>query len=287
MKVVDLYTTAKDLLCSHSIESPEFEATCLLEDIGRIGRGKMPCLMDNSISDELAEAVLQAVKRRISGEPLQYILGNWDFLNLTLKVGDGVLIPRPETELLCQIVADELKKKNKITPVVIWDLCAGSGCVGLGIASLYANCSTTCVELSKEALTYLNANLQAYPQLPVSACQADVLSDYNRSPFNDRVDVIVSNPPYIPTKELNGLQHEVQREPRMALDGDTDGYRFYRAIAQYWIPKLNNDGLVAVEVGIGQADTVAKLFEQAGLGDIGIFKDFAGIERVVCASKTS
>ncbi len=282
MQVSELYKQAVALLESAACDSPEFDVTCLLEDIGGLGRGKVPFCMPRELDKPTCDRVLVAVHKRANGEPLQYLLGTWDFLSLTLAVGEGVLIPRPETELLCQTVADWLFNCYHGTHATVWDLCAGTGCVGLGIASLYPNCDVTEYEVSPEAAVYLQKNIAAHPQFSATAVYANILTDFDR--FSGPVDVIVSNPPYIPKADLASLQREVQYEPRLALDGG-DGYTFYRAIAKHWIPKLNNGGFASVEIGIGQGDTVCELFRAAGLNNVQCIKDFAGIDRVVFGQK--
>ncbi|MBQ9965092.1 MAG: peptide chain release factor N(5)-glutamine methyltransferase, partial [Clostridia bacterium] len=239
MKVSELHSQIVGILEAGGCETPAFDAVCLLEDIADIGRGKVREYWQDTVPDVPTQAALAAARRRAAGEPLQYILGTWDFLNLTLCVGEGVLIPRPETELLCETVAEYLRHKPRKN---VWDLCAGSGCVGLGIAALEPKANVTAYEFSDKAFTYLQENIRRYSHYAVTAVKADVLNDYDR--FTDPVDVIVSNPPYIPSADLDGLQREVQYEPRMALDGG-DGYRFYRTIADHWLPKLSPDGLVA------------------------------------------
>ena len=163
------------------------------------------------------------------------------------------------------------------------DLCAGSGCVGLGVASLCPSAQVTAVELSADALPYLRENVSRYPQYAVTVRQGDVLADF--AAFDGPYDAILSNPPYIPTADLPTLQREVQHEPNMALDGDSDGLTFYRTIAEHWCGKLAPDGFCAVEVGIGQADDVAALFAAAGLETTAIYPDLGGIPRVVLARK--
>ncbi len=280
MTVRELQNRIETILEAGGCETPAFDALCLLEDIGEIGRGLVPLSAEKPFPAERVPKVLEAAKRRADGEPLQYILGTWDFLNLTLSVGEGVLIPRPETELLCEVAAEYLRD---MPHKHVWDLCAGSGCVGLGIASLEPKATITALELSDQAFPYLTDNIARYPDLSVKAVRADVTADYNC--FDGPIDAIVSNPPYIPTADLDTLQREVQHEPRMALDGENDGYRFYRVIAERWVPKLSTHGFVAVEVGIGQAATVASLFEQVGMRCTKIYQDFAGIDRVVIAKR--
>lgn len=270
--------TATARLAEAGCEDAAFDARCLLEDFGGLPRGR--AADDTPLTAEQEAAVDAALKQRAQGRPLQYILGQWEFLTLTLKVGEGVLIPRPDTELLCEVAAQRLRSKT--APRVL-DLCAGSGCVGLGVASLCPAAQVTEVELSDDALPYLRENLLRYPDYAVTVRRANVLTDF--SAFDGPYDAILSNPPYIPTADLSALQREVQREPKMALDGNDDGLCFYRAIAEHWCGKLAPDGFVAVEVGVGQARDVAVLFAAAGLENTEIFTDLGGVERVVLAKK--
>ena len=259
-------------------EDAGFDARCLLEDLGGLPRGQMAD--DTPLTADQYATLTAALTQRAEGRPLQYILGQWEFLTLTLKVGEGVLIPRPDTEVLCQVAAEKLA--GKPAPRVL-DLCAGSGCVGLGVASLLPDARVTEVELSDDALVYLQQNVAAYPAYAVTIRQADVLRDYGD--FDGPYDAILSNPPYIPTADLSGLQREVQREPHMALDGSGDGLLFYRTIAEHWCEKLAPGGICAVEIGIGQEADVMALFTAAGLKNVGFEPDLAGIPRVVYGEK--
>ena len=268
---------AADTLTAAGCEDALFDARCLLEDLGGMPRGT--AADDTPLTDGQLAALTEALEQRAEGRPLQYILGQWEFLTLTLNVGEGVLIPRPDTELLCEAAAERLGGKS--APQVL-DLCAGSGCVGLGVASL-TGAVVTAVELSEEALAYLRENVGRYPALDVTVRQGNVLVDY--ADFGGGYDAILSNPPYIPTGDLATLQREVRREPMLALDGSEDGLRFYRAIAEHWCEKLSPDGFCAVEVGVGQAAQVAALFASAGLGNTEILRDLGGVERVVVARK--
>ncbi len=274
----DWLAVATARLTEAGCEDAAFDARCLLEDFGGLPRGH--AADDTALTEAQEAALAAALDQRVAGRPLQYILGEWEFLAITLKVGEGVLIPRPDTELLCEVAAQHLRGKS--APRVL-DLCAGSGCVGLGVASLHPDAVVTEVELSDAALPYLRQNVTRYPDYAVTVRQADVLADY--AAFDGPYDAILSNPPYIPTADLPDLQKEVQREPQMALDGDADGLKFYRTIAEHWCEKLAEDGFVAVEVGIGQAEDVAALFAARGLENTGIYPDLAGIPRVVLARK--
>ncbi len=272
------YTAAVSRLQDSGCEDAAFDARCLLEDFGGLARGHVPDA--TPLTEERTVALTRALDERAAGRPLQYILGEWDFLTLTLSVGEGVLIPRADTEVLCEEAARRLAGVK--APRVL-DLCAGSGCVGLGLASLCPSAQVTAVELSEAALPFLRENVARYPQYAVTVKQADVLRD--AAAFDGGFDAILSNPPYIPTGDLAGLMREVQHEPRMALDGDADGLIFYRAIAEQWLPKLRDGGVCAVEVGIGQATQVAALFAAAGFADVRIVRDLGGVERVVSGVK--
>ena len=274
----ELYKQIKQTLEEAGCEFAGFDAECILEDIGGLPHRQRARYLDEIVPEEIREAVENAASFRASGRPLQYILGNWEFLSLTLHVGEGVLIPRPETELLCEVGANFLKDRHLHAPQV-WDLCAGTGCVGLGLCKLYPKARVTAVELSDFALYYLRHNCVDYSQFDVRVLQADVSQDVPS--LRGRADLILSNPPYFPTGDLETLMTEVQYEPRMALDGDEDGLKFYRCFAEKWTKRLADGGMLAVEVGIGQATTVAELFKDAGLKDITITTDTSGIDRVV------
>jgi release factor glutamine methyltransferase len=219
------------------------------------------------------------VSRRASGEPLQYILGEWEFYGLRFAVGSGALIPRPETELLVDIARNEqlthehrAKHGEQCTVV---DLCAGSGCVGLSVAHHCPNAKVYLVELSGEALPYLRKNAGQYQNAEV--IHADVL---NRQLSIVNCQLLLANPPYVKSGEIAGLSEEVRREPRVALDGGADGLKFYRALAEKWLPRLAPGGLLACECGEGQAADIAAMFAPCATS---IVKDFNGIERVVTA----
>ena len=281
----ELYRALRSCLEQGGADAPAFDAACLLERFAGVRRGELPLKGTQPAPPEAEREALRAARRRAAGEPLQYLLGEWDFLNLTLEVGEGVLIPRADTELLCEEAARRLNamEGRPGDPRRVLDLCSGSGCVALGLASLAPGVSVTAVEWSDDALAYLKRNCGRYPQLPVQPVKADVLRDAGQFPGG--LAAVVANPPYIPAPDLAGLMREVQREPRMALDGGEDGLLFYRAIARDWAGKLAPGGFCAVEVGVGQAGQVADLFREAGLEGIGTARDLGGVERVVLGTR--
>ncbi len=228
-------------------------------------------------------AFLRAVEERAARRPLQYILGQWDFMGLTLQMGEGVLCPREDTAVLVEALAEALKAAGLSSPRGL-DLCAGAGAVGLGLCSLLPKTEVCCVELSAQALFYLEKNISAYPEYAVKALRGDVLSRETAGVFPQAgFDFIASNPPYVRTGEIAALQPEVRKEPALALDGGQDGLMFYRAIAEIWLPLLKPGGILAVEIGEDQGPAVKSIFSAHGLTDIKTLRDWAGLDRVVTA----
>lgn len=274
-----LYHQTKQLFSQAGLESPAFDALCLLERVFGLGRQALLVRGEEPVPKEALPVFSGLVQQRANREPLQYLLGEWPFLSLDLAVGEGVLIPREDTELLVQAAVQHLPSGT----VEVLDLCAGSGAVGLGVASLLPDARVTCVERFDGAWRYLQENARKYQDVfPVQTRQADIL-DPALPPQFPGIDAILSNPPYIVTGEIPLLQAEVQREPPTALDGGPDGLLFYRALAELWAPCLKPSGFLAVEVGEGQAPQVRELFRSAGLPHSHTFRDLSGIERVVLA----
>ena len=216
--------------------------------------------------------------RRLSGEPIQYILGEWDFMDFKFKVGEGVLIPRPETEILVECVLERIKD---IAEPVVYDLCAGSGCIGLSIKKLRPDAKVYLVEKSENALKYLRKNAEnlCSELAGTTVIQGDIL---NVEEFSDlpEADAIVSNPPYIRSDEIASLQSEVLLEPHMALDGGTDGLVFYRCLVNDWSVKLKDKSFMAFECGEDQAEDICGLFNEISF-DNEIINDYNNIQRIV------
>jgi len=253
-------------------DDARFDAVCLAEKAFGLSRTELRLHGDRLIDPEKFFAL---VNRRKSGEPLQYILGEWEFYGLRFAVGPGVLIPRPETEMLVELALEHLRGKKG---PVVYDLCAGSGCVGLSVAHHSPNARVYLIELSDDAMPYLRKNAEAYSNAEV--IQADVC---NAQCTIHNAQLILANPPYVKTNEIAVLSEEVRREPRMALDGGEDGLAFYRVLAEKWLPRLAPGGLLACECGEGQAGEIAAMFAPC---ETSILKDFNGMERVVATRNT-
>ncbi len=275
----ELYLLARQRLGQAGVDSPGVDAALLAEKFLGLDRRGLALHGEEEADSPQEEAFLTALRDREARRPLQYILGSWEFLGMDLSLGEGVLVPREDTIVLVETLASRLKG----TPAPCGlDLCAGTGAVALGLLTMVPDCSARCVEVSQKALPYLEENLGRYGQGRVTAFAGDVLSRETAAAFAPgSLDFLCSNPPYIATGELSSLQPEVQREPALALDGGPDGLVFYRAITQLWLPLVRSGGLVAVEIGETQGSQVAELFVRAGLRDVTVTKDWAGLDRVV------
>ncbi len=275
MTVNEFYLFIKNKLTEHNIPDAEFEAKELCchwlkikpQDF-LLRRGTdIPFVPDN-FTKELSE--------RICGKPLQYILGEWEFYGLPFKVGEGVLIPRPETELIVDLAAEHCGSFSKVL-----DLCSGTGCIPISISAV-TGAKTTAVELSPAAYTYLlyNISLNNVKDL-VTPINADVLQ---KNAVGGFFDMITSNPPYLTKQDMEELQEEVRREPEMALYGGEDGLTFYRKLFALYAPQLKENGIFAVEIGVGQEDAVAAFMKEAGLTP-DVITDLNGIKRIVYGKK--
>lgn len=276
MTAEQVLRTAADKLRAAQIENASFDASCLVENITGLSRTKI-MLCDDDIADEQAELVERAVLRRISGEPLQYILGEWDFFGRTFEVGEGVLVPRPETELLVELA---LEKLRNVRYPVVFDLCAGSGCVGLTIAAERPDAHVWLLKI-RRSFHYLKRNIKKLGLTNVQAVQHDITLGYDDK-ISETPDLIVSNPPYLRTDELGGLSTEVMHEPATALDGGKDGVDFYRIIASRWLPNVNKHGGIIFECDPSQTLEIADMLMPYAMR-VKIVTDIFGLQRAVYA----
>ncbi|MBQ9673501.1 MAG: peptide chain release factor N(5)-glutamine methyltransferase [Ruminococcus sp.] len=235
---------------------------------------------NKELTEELCLQIDEIIKLRQNGYPLQYILGSWSFMGNEFAVGEGVLIPRDDTEVAVNSVLPFLRSKKN--PKVI-DLCSGSGIIAITIKKYFPNAEVHAVELSSPALIYLEKNIQTIAS-DVKLHRGDVDKIY--SEFSDNVfDLIISNPPYIPSAELKDLQIEVRSEPEMALDGGSDGLDFYRSITKNWSSKLKSGGMLAFELGEEQYEAVCSMMTQEGFTNINGYKDLGNTIRAINAIK--
>lgn len=239
--------------------------------------GRDPRLDDGPSAAEAARLSALA-ERRAAREPLQYILGEWDFMDFTLKVGPGVLCPRADSEIVCESALALLQGRER---PVVYDLCAGTGCLGLGIARHSPGALVTCVEKSPEAWHYLTANTA---QTGVRTVQADVFTYYKTLPA-EGADLIISNPPYLTGAEMRALMPETAQEPAMALDGGADGLDFYRLLTEKYRDAVRPGGWLVLEIGYAQGPAVLALGAACGWVNTSCRKDYGGNDRAVLLQK--
>lgn len=270
----------KQYFANKGIENPRLDAEILLCAVLKCERITLYVHFDQPLSEEELTEYRGYVARRAQQEPLAYILGEKAFMRHSFKVNPAVLVPRPETELLVESVA---KAAAGAGAASLLDLGTGSGAIIVSLLELLPEAAGTAVDISAAALAVAGENAEA---IGVSSRLTLVESDlFDGMPAGQTFDIIVSNPPYIPAADIAGLAADVQREPRGALDGGSDGLDFYRRIAAGCGTWLKPDGLLAFEVGIGQAQQVAELCWQAGLTVTALRKDYAEIERMVFATR--
>ena len=215
------------------------------------------------------------INKRAEGFPLQYILGEWEFYGITVKVGEGVLIPRQDTETLVETV---IKKNRNKSPVIV-DLCSGSGCIALALEGELSPREIYAVEKSERAAVFLNENIKLNGS-KIKPVIGDCL-DKSATESLPPADIIVCNPPYLTKEDMESLQREVTFEPEEALFGGEDGLDFYRDITRAYKLRLNHNGMLAFEVGYTQAEEVMEILIQAGFEDVRTYEDYCGVKRVV------
>ena len=275
----NLYLDTRARLRKAGIEAAQLEARELVCYAADKSREQLYRDMHLYVSAELEKRVNDLVERRLAGEPVAYIIGEWEFYGLPMDINQDVLIPRADTELLAERAIARAKAAGEGARVL--DLCAGSGCVGIAVAANAPECRVVLGELSEGALRTCKQNVRRN-QLNARVTCMSVDAMEAPSPTLWDFDVIVSNPPYIPTGDIEGLDVSVKDyEPHMALDGGEDGLDFYRVIAAKWKSALRLGGALVFEVGIGQAPDVENILAMEGYENIQTAQDSQGIWRVV------
>ena len=289
-------------------------------ELFRLAAGRDARLSDRPLTAEEAKALEALCTRREQREPLQYLCGSWSFLDFELAVGPGVLCPRADTEVVAEAAAEQLMG---IAEPKVLDLCAGTGCLGLGVKRFCPAAQVTCVEKSPEAFVYLEKNCRcalagqgrqtenlleptafeqadapaldwgpalnalrakAKPAYAVQPVQGDLFTYWQSLPEGP-LDLIVSNPPYLTAEEMQHLQPEVAQEPAMALEAGEDGLAFYRALAQQYQKALRPGGALVLEIGWQQRQAVTELLAANGWADIACRKDLGGNDRCILARR--
>ena len=261
------------MLTQAGIDEAELDAGYILEYITGLNSARYFIHSEDIIEKDKAEEFFRLIERRSKRIPLSYVIGTRDFFGLTFKVDENVLIPEQETELLVEEVIKHSEGKS------VLDMCTGSGCIAISIALFGKPSKVAASDISEKALEVARENAKSLKAGEISFIQGDMFEN-----VTDKFDIIVSNPPYIETGEIDELMPEVRDYiPRLALDGDIDGLKFYRIISKEAVKKLNKNGRIFYEIGYNQSRAVASILLENGFTDVKIMKDYSGLDRIVMA----
>lgn len=268
-------------LVNSGIDEAEIDAWLLLEFVSGIGRTEYYMYPDRELDFNVCEKYKQLILKRSNHYPLQYITNVQQFMGYDFYVDESVLVPRPETELLVVKTEKVISEKKKCLlnnqSVKVLDMCTGSGCIAISLKLRNYELSVSAVDISNLALEVARKNAEI-----LSADVCFIQSDLFENVSCEKYDIIVSNPPYIETGELAELMIEVRDyEPVIALDGKNDGLYFYRKIIKESVSFLKPDGVLILEIGFNQADSVSLLLENAGFKTVEVIQDMSGLNRIV------
>jgi len=277
LTVLESLKLSAEYLEKKNIEAPRINAELLLAHVLKCKRLDLYLSFERPLSDEEKNAYRELLKRRGMYEPLQYITGMVEFFGLNIKVNPSVLIPRPETELLVEEVINSSDKEASLN---ILDIGTGSGSIVVALAKNLSKSQITGVDISEEALSVAKENAVLNEvSTNISFIKKDILNDFI---FNEKFDVVVSNPPYVSGVDFEELRPELRlHEPRISLTDQSDGYTFYRKISATAHNYLKTGGKIFFEIGMGQSAVIKKLLEDNGFNQIEIIKDYAKIDRVI------
>lgn len=282
LKILDW---TKQYFSTKGVENPRLDAEVLLCAVLGCQRITLYVDFERPLSNEELAKFRSYVLRRGQLEPLAYILGEKAFMRNSFKVTPATLIPRPETELLVESIIKAAPKLRADSDVKILDIGTGSGAIIVSLLDYLPNAKGVGVDISVDALVVARENAEKIGVLErCGFIRSDVFS---RLPSDKKFDIIVSNPPYIPTEDISTLAMDVQQEPLFALDGGADGLDFYRRICAEASEHMEENALLAFEIGYDQAEAVQKLCRENGFASTAVRKDYAGLDRMVFALKTT
>jgi release factor glutamine methyltransferase len=278
MTVLELLQATTAYFGKKGVEQPRLSIEHLLADTLGKKRIELYLEFDRSLSPGELEPLREKVRRRVEGEPLQHLLGHWDFFGRTFRTDCRALIPRPETELLVETVLKELATSGE-SPNRLVDVGTGSGNLAITFALERPDLAISAVDLSEEAIALAQENAKHLGALDRITFRRSDLLDEMEGPFH----WVVANLPYIPTADLNALQREVKFDPILALDGGKDGLTIIKRLIESVPGKIALNGMLALELGQGQAQPVRGFLAENNYRDISIKKDYQGVERVLIA----
>jgi len=278
MTVLELLQSTTAYFGKKGVEQPRLSIEHLLADALGKKRIELYLEFDRSLSPGELEPLREKVRRRAEGEPLQHLLGHWDFFGRTFKTDCRALIPRPETELLVETVLKEFATSGESANCLV-DVGTGSGILAITFALERPSLAVSAVDLSEDAIALARENAKRLGALDrIAFHRSDLLEQ-----MEGRFHWVVANLPYIPTADLNALQREVKFDPPLALDGGKDGLTIIKRLIESVPGKIAANGMIALELGQGQAQRVSGFLVENNYRDISIRKDYQGVERLLIA----
>lgn len=276
MKIKKLLSRGREILERAEIENPGFEAELILAHLLTVDRVFLYTHDDDQVNYRIEKIFLEMSNRRADNEPLAYILGNKEFMGLKFKIDRNVLIPRPDTECLVEFLIDYLKESYPAGAKVL-DLCTGSGAIGIALKFHYSKINLAISDISREALKIARENAKTLIQDDLIIYHSDL---FEKIPKDQSFDLIVTNPPYIPKETIKNLAPEIiNYEPKLALDGGKSGIDFYLRIINEAGLFLNPGGMLAMEIGDKQKDSIGRILRNSGFKNIRGLKDLTGLTR--------
>lgn len=283
MEVNELLKLGVKELGKREYLDPISESIIILSYLQNVDKSYIYTHGNKQVNKEIVDKFLDFIEKRKEGWPLSYILKEKEFYGLNFYIEEGVLIPRPDTEILVEWIINKVNEEFKNEYLDIVELGTGSGCIALTLAYYLENIKVFAVDIDDKALKVAKINRDKLKlNNKVKFYRGDLFNGIKTLQLEGKVDIIVSNPPYIPTESISKLQIEVREyEPENALDGGESGFSYYEKIVPNSREYLKREGILAVEIGYNQGTYVKRLFNENGFKDIYIIKDFQGLDRVV------
>lgn len=282
MVINKLIKLGLELVQDREYINPILEARLILSKLLDVDKTYIYTNGEKEVSKEIQLKFIEIMKRRSHGYPIQYLLGEKEFMGLDFYVEEGVLIPRPDTEILVEYLIDYINTNHKDKEISVLDIGIGSGAISLSIAKFCPNAFVYGVDIGDIPIKVAGINKNRFNLSNVEFLQGDMFEPIKDIAKDIKFNIIVSNPPYIPKSDIDKLQIEVRDfEPRLALDGGIDGLDFYKRISQEAKDYLYKDGLLIYEIGYNQANMVEEILLKSNFKDIKILKDYQGFDRVI------
>jgi release factor glutamine methyltransferase len=283
-KIIDLTKWTTDYLQSKGFESPRLNVELLLSHVLKLKRIELYLNFERILKPEELAEFKSLLKRRLGNEPVQYIIGETEFFSLKFLVNKSVLIPRPETEILVEKVIDFCKKKYPEDKTInVLDIGTGSGNIAISLAKNLPLAKVVAIDISNEALETAHKNAEIHNvSEQIQFKKIDIITEKIPSEMGKKIDILVSNPPYIPLQEFQNLPDEIKKfEPEIALHDNSDGFSFYKKIVDLCELFFNSSGSIFFEAHYKGGETLKNILEQKGFRSVSLYKDYNEIDRVV------